>query len=862
MNKSHYLSHFLLSLWIVVALASPACNCDGEHAGSDASQNDASLVYDGGQNDATLIDGSTSDTSENDASSIDANADDAGQSDAASLDSGSDAGMDAAVEEDAATVPAAPTITGPDADSEVSDSITVTGTGEPGATVTVEVSNANNDVLGSASGSVDSNGDFSVELSYSGADDGAHLSVSVSQSNSVGRSEASSVEVINKNLYDLGGIVSQAGSVFFGDKVYVRLYDSPDEILHYIDEQVITVSVGSRVPDNTSYNFRVANGSYHVRAFRDSFGPMSQFGPSPLPDGQPTLGSDDQAPGKAVVISNADSINNDLVMNEAQNQNDRFAVFLAYTLNASAEAVPPYYQDGQNWVPGTGLCGGYYLRFDAWRIDSANPVNMTLPLIETPDGSTLTMLSDSGCSETVHDNSNNSYDRDEDPNSFSYGIPNPTDALAGDYTFYYKQKSEDLIHVQVDHFDSMQKLGRRVIVTSPTGASANANMRPTITWEAIANAGAYKVELHSLDNTYTNAPNGEDNVVTTNSYNLANPLPALDDNMAYRINIIVWDTDPTAGGDFDALAFGTQNTFVTDADGNDSVTISGTIVNNSSASGRILLSGSIRMHGDEQQAASLWLPDASTTSYQLVLPKASDTEACDNIPNNLVRDCTSSLNGPCDDIEDNGVDDCTGSLLGFIDIDESGQIWSMNGPRHNFVDSKEYLDLRDDVSDVDLHFTEPVLLSSPIDGASDVTVHAHFQWQDYASTAAGYLPTWPWSYIIYFSPSGSLNGDLPENIWGLPATATNFDLANPPSGTDSFDVVNLASSGAKSSADTLTTGDWQWAVMVMECDYQAYVDNTDADNSGTDDYAECLQAVLGSNHPGYASSGEWSFSVQ
>ena len=848
MTKMHSFSYLIVGLFTLSALASPACNCEGEST-ADAGRSDTMQVYDGGSNDVTILDSTTisdsaatdslgSDTAQQaDAAIDDANIDDAALADAAIDDANID---DAAMNEDAAMPPAAPVLTSPVSGSEVSDSITVTGTGEVAALLNVSILTSQNQQFGSAETSVDSDGNFSLDVSYSGAEDNAELKVQASLTNSHGRSDLSIVNVTNINYYTITGAVSQAGTTFFGDKVYVRLYDSADEILHHIDEQIIPVNVGSRVPANSTYSFRVRNGHYHVRAFRDSFGPMSQFGPSALPDGQPTLGSDDQAPGRAIIVNNADSPDNDLVLNAAQNTDDRFAVFLAYTMNESAEAMPPYYQENNEWKPGTGLCGGYYLRFDAWRIENADANNMTLPLVETPDGSTLTMRNDSGCSEAVHDNSHHSYNRDDGPNSFSYGIPDPTEALVGDYYFYYKQKNEDLINIQVDHFDRMLKLDRRVIVTSPTGATANADLRPTITWEAIAQAGAYQVEVYSLDNSYHSNPNDDNGiVVTTNSYALQDPAPALNDNMAYHINISILDVDPTTGEDFDAMAVGTQNYFVTDSNGEHSVTISGTIINNSSATGRVLLSGSFVHKGQEQQASTLWLADATTRNYQLVLPKDLNSN-------------------PCNTGHDNGIRDCIGSVTGFVDIDASGEIWNFNGPRHNFVDQKSALDLRDDVSGTDLHFSEPVQLISPLDGASDTTSHAHFQWADYASSAAGHLPSGSWSYILYMDGPGGSQG-MPDIIWGLPNTTTDFDMANPPS--NSFDVKDFVTSSAAQNQTELTSGDWSWGIIVMECDYQAYIDNTDGDSNGIDDYSDCLQAALGVDQPGYASSGEWHLSL-
>lgn len=855
MGQSQVVKKGLFALLFSMILAGPACNCDGDPT-PDASTGQDVIVYDSGlvdtsNPDVVVIDGAgqdsaqadsaESDSAVMDAASVDVTSTDVTGIDGAELDAGAmDAAESDAAELDAGPSPVSPVLTSPSEGAEVHGEVQVTGTGTPGEEIHVVILTDLDETLGTAQVTVDANGEFSVLLSYSGADNNAPLTVSVTQQNAVGSSAPVTVGVIHTSIFTLSGTLSQTGNTFFGDKVYVRLYASATEFLHPLAEQVVDVTVGQRLPSGTPFSFAVSDGNYHLRAFRDSFGPLGQFGQSPLPDGQPTLGADDQAPGLAVTVAGADSSGHNLDMDSSANQDDRFFFFMAYTINESAEASPPYYSSGQDWLPGEGLCGGYYLRFDTRAADGANPDNMSAPMVQGPDGSNFALLNDSGCTSSVHDNTSMSYDENEDPNSYSYGIPDPTEGMVGDYTFFYRQLDEDLIHIQVDNIAQMTKLDRRVIVTAPTGATANANLRPTITWEPIAGAGAYQVSVESIDGSYRNDADNVHNVVTSPSYSFPAAVPSLTDDLAYRVRITIWDVDPTAGGDFDAIAYGTENAFMTDVDGANSVLVSGSLTNNSNGSGRVQIFGQLRENHNDLTVATLWMQTPLPASYQLMMPTDPHNTPCDADPKTAMRDCV-------------------GTVYGFIDSDASGELWGAQSYRQPYHDEARALDLRNNVNGADLRFTEPVLLLSPVDGASDVASHVDFVWQDYATSAAGFLPTGPWSYILFYTRS--FTDGLPEAVWGLPSTTTHFDMSAPPADPDKYDVINLASQGQTPSLAQLQSGDWTWTVLVLECDYQAYLDNTDADDNGSDDYTDCLNEVLGNDGAGYASSASWSFTM-
>src|SRR5690606_13190618 len=200
----------------------------------------------------------------------------------------------------------------------------------------------------------------------------------------------------------------------------------------------------------------------------------------------------------------------------------------------------PNYWDGMDWVEGDGLCGGFYLRMEAF-LNAPDATNLSSPSVVLPNGGSVELLNDGGCGDTG-DNTTTSYDWDANDSNFAFGIADPSADHTGDYTFAYYQTDDDMVHVQVDNIAEIKKLDRRVLLTSPTSAAANTDLEPTLTWNAVDGAGAYMVQIWSPGGSY-NGPGGPDAMTTMASFTVPTAF-ALDDDSAYNVRISAMDVDP------------------------------------------------------------------------------------------------------------------------------------------------------------------------------------------------------------------------------------------------------------------------------------------------------------------------------
>ena len=320
---------------------------------------------DGGDSDGDVGDGNVTDGDVTD-----------GQATDGAVDAADDMGVSDA-QPDAGPGPDVATISEPVEDDYVFGEITVAGTGEPDATLRVRVLKGES-VLGNAAGNVDSSGDFSLLVGYTGAGEGDNLDVEVVLTNAEGSSLPAVVRVVHTDRRYLSGKVEQSGGSFDGDTVHVRLYTSnaDADLTRHIQERNLATTHGQRLT-NGFYRFLVAPGTYYVRAFRDSDGPQGTG-----PDQQPTLQIDAQAPALTVVLGDTHSDGNDLTLNARTDTDDQYGGLDARLVNQSAAEHPPERWIGEQGEIGRGLCGGFYMNLRAMR--QGNAANLSLPYSRLP----------------------------------------------------------------------------------------------------------------------------------------------------------------------------------------------------------------------------------------------------------------------------------------------------------------------------------------------------------------------------------------------------------------------------------------------------------------------------------------------
>jgi len=713
---------------------------------------------------------------------------------------------------DAAIPPEAPTVTTPSTSDQVFSPVRVEGSAEANATVHVVVIDDGFDV-GNASGSADGSGDFSLSVGYTNADADDPLTIRVTQESRGMVSDPTDVAVTQLAVFELSGNIDQAadGSSFAGTVVKVRLYDSDTKVLDFIQEVEITATDGL-ILTSTPFTFEVPDGTFWIRAFRDSDS-MGGAGP----DGHPTMWYDPQVPGTQATVSGANSTGNDITLANTISA-DGYQGFNVYAMNESYMASPP--QNDTNF-DGPGLCRGYYMRMVAYATDG----NESAAFVRVPGGGDLQLFDDGGCGHVIANNTNQSYDDDAGDSSFSRGIPNPTTAQAGDYVLYFRDTALDVVHSEVDNIHTVLKLSRRVPTLSPTGAAAETDVTPTITWDAVPDADLYDVWIMGRD--YNN---GEDPArpTTTTSYTVSDAQQLVDDE-PYVVAVVPEAFDPVVDEDVDAIAVGIMNFFVVDVAGDSTVTLSGSLDNQSGETGDYLILGlGYEMAGWLGPQSSLLLP-SDATSYSLA----------------VFSDPFCPL----------AAGDGAGQVAVMVDVDDSADFDSLQNAA--YLHSFHNLEVCDDVTGLDASFTPPVVVTYPTADTTGAGDTPNMQWENYADTYQAATGTAlstelsTWSYVWYANERGG-SGDFPVVLWGLPNTATNFDLANPPAGTDAFDVLTLMSSTSAANLSSSTT--WQWAVLVVDCDYDEYLSGDPLV------YTNCLQALVDSQgSDSFARSGEIPF---
>jgi fibronectin type 3 domain-containing protein len=575
-----------------------------------------------------------------------------------------------------------------------------------------------------------------------------------------------------------GNVLDSSG--FQGDRVYVFLYDDPADILNPLDQVEIPVISGAQLSaGDAPFTFSVAPGTYYLRAFRDAYGPdWSSPG-----DGLPTIGPDAQAPLSDAIYVSSGPENRDLTLYYTSSL-DRYGAFNAYAYNESAKAEPPYYDLAGDEVWGYGWIGGYYLRMEASHFDNPSytgtlsepmvkvPTDVLEPAGTDPNDDIVALLDDGAASSDVGDNTNRSYDWMANDGMYSFGIPDPDSSHAGDYVFHFTNTDSALsyMHIEVDNVDPVVKLDRKIVLTYPTGAAAVKDLYPTLAWTEVSGAGSYQIGIGSLDGMY-----GVWDTTTENSYTVTSQLL---DNKAYHVGLSAYDaSDP--GGDYDACTGGLytggfENYFIVDVGGEDTVTISGSITNNSGASGDYFIWGA----GDAEEywgtEASMVL-DSSATSYSLEVFADPSLQ---------------------------------GGVQFFIDVDGTGDSDTItnNSYSKNFWE----LDCSANVT-VDFTFNPAIFLVSPENYARNTGNTPTFSWQDYTASA----PSGDWCYLLV-----CLSGDeFPDIVWSVSNSITSFDLSSPPN--DANDLLSLM--GGASAPDLSSADYWFWEVLVVEYAYDDFV---------------------------------------
>ncbi|QQR88985.1 MAG: hypothetical protein IPJ88_12255 [Myxococcales bacterium] len=716
-------------------------------------------------------------------------------------------------------VPDAPSISSPEANDEIDSPVTVTGSGEAGLSLTVELLEQSTS-LAMAEATVGTDGNFSVDLSYTDVAPGTELSIRAYQSNALGDSAPTSVSVTQFSR-TLSGTVEQTSGSNLGDKVYVRLYPSAQST-EALQSVTIDATSGILLP-STPYSFDVGRGTYFVRAFRDIVGP----------DEQPTLPGDPQSvASSAVIIADTDMSGTNLSIVDASSAKYYYS-FNVYAYHESGEARTPELEspaNSGNFVPGSGQCRGFYMFATALISNSADEAQLSAPTVKHPSGDLVVLKDDGACDYQVADNTGSSYDEHLDDQRYSYGWADPTQDDAGDYVFSFRDTLLDFIHVEVDNIETVTKLDRTVALTSPTGASAS-GLDPSYTWNTVAGAVTYYASIWG--NSYSS-----DIGPTLSTSGTATTLI---DDTSYRVTIQAVDMDTIAGDDYDARVQGMESYFVTDSGSDSSITISGSITNNTSVTAPI----AIRVR-DEDSESSVYL-DAASTAYSLV---------------NLTSLSSDST-----------------QVSAFLDADGTGDPDTLaNSPYRIDFDG---LDGSANITQ-NLVFNEPVLLTAPAEGATAVGDTPAFSWQSYANSSSA--PTGAWAYGFFVDAANGSDG-IPDILWALPSTATSFDFASPPAATAAVDLQFVASciegggvydsgtgpgdasctgaspAAASNPSDLSSATDWTWGMVVLECDFADYTNNTDLNTNDIDDFIECVVPVLQSGGGLYARSVDQTFST-
>lgn len=424
----------------------------------------------------------------------------------------------------------------------------------------------------------------------------------------------------------INGTVTGPNVDFQAGDLHVWLYDSPTEVLGYIDEKVLP-ALPLPLPAAT-FSFGVSRtGTYWVRAFVDASGPQFRA------DGLPSLGDDPQAHAVQVEVTAAGPAQLHLEM-----ELDR-----AITNRMRGLELDAYHESATPRPAGGGTCGGFYLRL--WTAHDAT-AQVDEPRVRLPDGSVVTLLDDGGCSPG-YDNGSSSYDEHASDSAYSYGFASPPlgkgSSLTGDYALFYRDTADDLIHVETHHIDAIVELESTGSLLSP-GPSAShhaTTLRPTLYWHASPGATGYQVSITS--------PAGSSTTwTTTATYPFETDLL---DQTSVLVALTPFYAEVTPYGGRRAYARTVESRFVVDTTGTRVLTISG-VVTSPTTTTDIILEGT--GHSNRGIEAAMVLAAPGAYALEVLRPAACSSTSAQ----------VSAYNADAWGGRD-GIDSCTDSTQGI-----------------------------------------------------------------------------------------------------------------------------------------------------------------------------------------------------
>ncbi len=682
-------------------------------------------------------------------------------------------------------VPDAPTVESPEADAFVASPLNVTGTTEPGATVSLTVKQGTA-VVGDTSVEAGGDGSFAGSIEFTAPEPNAELVVSVVAENEIGESEATTVDVVFLSVNVSGHVVlSELGSP---GTVYVSVTTSSDEYLDTLQRVGITID-NPDTTENVDFSLDVAPGTYYLRAFHD----LENEGQS---DGYPSL----LEPQSSVV--------------EVEVDEDLSEVVIELADPGLGEGRPPYelfdafiFSDDpdSNWDEYS--CAGISLRLQL-TANTEVELDASEPMVRAPNGDDLELVDDGDCLNPSPDSG--SYDEQPDDNIFSAGFDSPSRAQGGLYLMHYTLTGTDFIHVEGDEV-STDHFSREVYLTRPAGNVAITSGTPTLIW-AGQNEGAWVRPFVSLsEEEFIQGPWTQDG-----EYTLEEDVT---DDYLTLVTFEVADANPDEG-DIDAWASSDLSAFIRDADGGDTVTLSGAIRNNSGVEGNI----HIRVEGADGLAGSI-VVESGENSYEMAVLSTEGNES---------------------------------ELYAYIEVE---------GRRQSEISVRD-LSLAEDRSGLDLIFPVAVDfgLVSPTDGETGVSDTPTFSWDD----ASDAVPGDSFQYAVDLYQTGA-DPDDADGIWVVDGSETSFDLGDPSSHLDGVLVFGCidndgtfaegeCSSDVPSSVSDLSEAtNWSWSVKVFSgCDFSDWEDDNDTNTNDINDYVDCM---MGLTEDSFVSTEVWSFST-
>ena len=669
-------------------------------------------------------------------------------------------------------VPDPPTLESPQDEGFVSTPLPVRGNTEPGATVFLTL-REDDSILAQATTTALVDGAFSYTLEFARPEPNSELTLSVVAENEFGESDSTVVGVVFLSR-TLAGTVEQTSDTVSGTEIFVSLLSAPNDYLEPLQTQILTIT-DPELRAVEPFTFDVVPGTYYIRAFRD----VAVDGE---PDGYPSVVEPQSGAVEVVVDDDVADVVIELVDSGLGADGSPFRSFDAHTLS---QAIDHTANEG---------CGGLSARF-VLVLDPDVDVEMTAPLVRTPDGRDLTLLDDGACED--REGSSGSFDDHPDDSFFTAGTSSVDDLDGGLFVLHSRLVDSDFLHIEADTINVVP-LRRHVYLTRPSGADSITSTRPTLVW-AGATEGAWV-----RPTVFTSGEPIYGEWTQDGEYTLEEQIA---DDSLVSVSFLIADSDPE-GGDVDAYARSSRSTFVRDAHGDTAIEVEGSIRNTTGLVGNI----NIKLHGTDGLIGAITI-DSESEFYQIaILPQEnSDT-----------------------------------TLEAFIEVDD------VQVPVHLGDIPINGVDLSEDASGIDLWFRPLIRTISPVDDQSGVGNTPTLVWED----SSDIVPDGPFQHVISMQDLSSYEGGdyTPEAIWIVAGSQTSFDISDPPLHFDMLAAVMcgeedgvLSADGScsvevpTSLSDLSANSGWSWAVMInIECDFDAWANRGDSDDYDVNTLVNCL----------------------